>query len=117
MPVGPALLALEADAAVYVASVRRAGTGRYRGRLDPLEVPASGTRRERATAYLASEVRIFERVVALAPEQWWAMFFPIWPDLEVDGSNDRPVLRDSNDRPVLRDSNDRPAPAGEERPR
>jgi hypothetical protein len=24
----------------------------------------------------------FERVVATAPEQWWAVFFPIWPDLE-----------------------------------
>jgi len=24
----------------------------------------------------------FERIVRDAPEQWWAVFFPIWPDLE-----------------------------------
>jgi hypothetical protein len=24
---------------------------------------------------------VFERLVADAPEQWWAVFFPIWPDL------------------------------------
>jgi hypothetical protein len=24
----------------------------------------------------------FEEIVADAPEQWWAVFFPIWPDLE-----------------------------------
>jgi KDO2-lipid IV(A) lauroyltransferase len=82
LPVGPALLALEGDAPVFVASVRRAGVGRYVGRLDPLDVPTVGSRRERATAFLAAEARVFERVVALAPEQWWGMFFPIWPDLE-----------------------------------
>jgi hypothetical protein len=26
---------------------------------------------------------VFERFVADAPEQWWAVFFPIWPDLAV----------------------------------
>ncbi len=82
LPVGPALLALEIDAPVYVASVRRAGIGRYLGRLDPLPRPEGGSRRERATAFLEAEARAFERVIALAPEQWWAMFFPIWPDLD-----------------------------------
>ena len=24
----------------------------------------------------------FERIVSDAPDQWWAVFFPIWPDLE-----------------------------------
>jgi hypothetical protein len=24
----------------------------------------------------------FERIIEDAPEQWWAVFFPIWPDLE-----------------------------------
>ena len=24
----------------------------------------------------------FEDLIADAPEQWWAVFFPIWPDLE-----------------------------------
>ena len=34
------------------------------------------------TAYLAAEARAFERYVAEAPEQWLAVFHPIWPDLE-----------------------------------
>ena len=24
----------------------------------------------------------FERIIEDAPDQWWAAFFPIWPDLE-----------------------------------
>ena len=24
----------------------------------------------------------FETLIADAPDQWWAVFFPIWPDLE-----------------------------------
>ncbi len=24
----------------------------------------------------------FERIIEDAPDQWWAVFFPIWPDLE-----------------------------------
>jgi hypothetical protein len=31
---------------------------------------------------MAGLAAAFERVVAVAPEQWWAVFFPIWPDLE-----------------------------------
>jgi hypothetical protein len=27
----------------------------------------------------------FETLIADAPDQWWAIFFPIWPDLEADG--------------------------------
>ena len=27
-----------------------------------------------------------ERVIEVAPEQWWAVFFPIWPDLAEAGS-------------------------------
>jgi lauroyl/myristoyl acyltransferase len=82
LPAGPALLAIETGAPVYVAGVRRAGRGRYRGRLEPIPVPASGSRRQRVEAILASEAAVFERVIADAPEQWWAVFSPIWPDLE-----------------------------------
>jgi hypothetical protein len=64
-----------------VVGVRRTGPGRYIGRLEPVDVAAEGSRRERATATTASIARAFERVVADAPEQWWAVFFPIWPDL------------------------------------
>jgi len=82
LPLGPAMLALESGAPLYVVGVRRSGSGRYRGRLEPVAVPAEGTRRERIMATTAALAGAFERVVADAPEQWWAVFFPIWPDLE-----------------------------------
>ena len=81
LPVGPALLALQSGAPIFVAAVRRAGGGRYIGRLEALGFPTEGTRRERVTAYLDAEARSFERMIAAAPDQWWAVFFPIWPDL------------------------------------
>ena len=81
LPLGPALLAIETGAPTYVTAVRRTTPGRYIGRLDPVEVAAEGSRRERATATTAAIARIFERVIEVAPEQWWAVFFPIWPDL------------------------------------
>ena len=34
--------------------------------------------------YPTDIARAFERVVTDAPEQWWAIFFPIWPDLEAE---------------------------------
>jgi lauroyl/myristoyl acyltransferase len=81
LPLGPALLAIETGAPTYVTAVRRTTPGRYIGRLDRVDVAADGSRRERATATTASIARIFERVIGDAPEQWWAVFFPIWPDL------------------------------------
>jgi lauroyl/myristoyl acyltransferase len=82
LPAGPALLALESGSPIYVAAVRRAGIGRYRGRLEALATPPPGSRRERVVAVLEAEARAFERLIADAPEQWWAVFAPIWPDLE-----------------------------------
>ena len=84
LPLGPAMLAVESGAPLYVVGVRRIGLGRYRGRLDAVPVPAEGSKRERVTAAMAGLAAAFERVVAIAPEQWWAVFFPIWPDLETD---------------------------------
>jgi KDO2-lipid IV(A) lauroyltransferase len=84
LPVGPALLAVESGAPIYLAAVRRDGPGRYRGRLRRIDVPAEGSRRERTTATTANLARAFEAEIAEAPEQWWAVFFPIWPDLARD---------------------------------
>ena len=84
LPLGPALVAIESGAPTYAVTARRLPEGRYAGRLDPLPVPTIGSRRERVTAFLDTEARWFERQIALAPEQWWAVFFPIWPDLERD---------------------------------
>ena len=82
LPLGPALVAIESGAPTFGVSVRRRPHGRYIGRLDPLTIPPTGSRRERVTALLEIEARWFEQQVARAPEQWWAVFFPIWPDLE-----------------------------------
>jgi lauroyl/myristoyl acyltransferase len=83
LPIGPALLALEHDVPLYVGVAWRTGDRRYRGRLEPLPVPTEGSRRQRILAVLEAEARAFERLVAVAPEQWWAVFFPLWPDLAV----------------------------------
>jgi lauroyl/myristoyl acyltransferase len=79
---GPALLALETGVAPYIFGVWRDRTGVYHVRIEQVALPAVGTRRERVTAYLNAEARAFERFVAAAPEQWLAVFHPLWPDLE-----------------------------------
>jgi KDO2-lipid IV(A) lauroyltransferase len=81
LPAGPALLAVESGSPIYLATVRRDGPGRYRGRLQRIEVPTEGSRRERVTATVHRLAAAFEDAISLAPEQWWAVFFPIWPDL------------------------------------
>ena len=84
IPLGPALVAIESGAPTYVVSVRRVSGARYVGRLDALAVPVEGSRRERVTAIVAAEARLFERTIARTPEQWFGAFFPIWPDLEAE---------------------------------
>jgi phosphatidylinositol dimannoside acyltransferase len=82
LPLGPAMLAVESGARPYVVGVRRGRAGHYLGRLETVEVPATGSRRERVTGATAAMAAAFERIIEDAPEQWWAVFFPIWPDLE-----------------------------------
>lgn len=93
LPLGPALLAMETGAPIYVAAVRRAGTGHYRGKLIELATPTAGTRRERLNATLAAVATTFESVVADAPDQWWSIFFRIWPDLEPHSGSTREASR------------------------
>jgi len=89
LPVGPALLALDTGVPVHVAAVRRLPDGRWAGRIEPLPEPAAGRLRERVVAFLAAEAAVFERLIAMAPEQWWAVFHPIWPDLDPAGRSRR----------------------------
>ncbi len=84
LPVGPAFLATETGVPLYLASVWRVGARGYRGRLDEIPVTRDGARRDRIAGTLEAEARAFERVIANAPEQWMAIFFPIWPDLEAE---------------------------------
>jgi hypothetical protein len=65
-------------------TVRRAGEAHFRGKIVPIDVPAAGTRRERVTTTMTRLAAAFEDLIADAPDQWWAVFFPIWPDLEAE---------------------------------
>jgi phosphatidylinositol dimannoside acyltransferase len=82
-PIGPALLAIEADARIYAVGVRRLPDGRVGGRLLPVAVATEGGRRERIAATLAALASAFEDLISDAPEQWTGAFFPIWPDFAV----------------------------------
>jgi len=82
LAVGPALLAMETGVTPRVFGVWRDEAGLYHASTEEVPLPADGTRRERVTAFLEAEARAFERHIANAPEQWLAVFHPIWPDLE-----------------------------------
>jgi KDO2-lipid IV(A) lauroyltransferase len=82
LPMGPAMLAVESGVPTYALTVRRAARGRYRGKVVPIDVPAEGTRRERVMTTMTRLASAFEDLIADAPDQWWAVFFPIWSDLE-----------------------------------
>lgn len=79
---GPALLAMDTGVTPHVFGVWRDTSGVYHVRVEPVAFPAEGSRRERVSAYLGAEARAFERHIAAAPEQWLAIFHPLWPDLE-----------------------------------
>jgi len=79
LPIGPAALALASGAPAWLVTTRRVRWTEYRVSLERIELPPTGTRRERLTAFLQNEARALERAVAAAPEQWWTLFFPIWP--------------------------------------
>jgi KDO2-lipid IV(A) lauroyltransferase len=82
LPMGPGLLAIERGLPIWVAAVRRAAGGRYRGQLRRVDIPTEGTRRARLTAAMTGVTRAMEESIAEAPEQWWSAFSPIWPDLD-----------------------------------
>jgi phosphatidylinositol dimannoside acyltransferase len=81
LPIGPALIAIESGAPIYAVGVRRLPDGRVGGRLIHVPVATEGSRRERIAATLRAEANAFEELISAAPDQWSAIFFPIWPDL------------------------------------
>ena len=80
LPAGPALLALETGVVPHVFGIHRDRAGVYHANIVTVPFPAEGTRRERVTRYLETEARAFEPLIAVAPEQWFAIFFPIWAE-------------------------------------
>ena len=79
LPAGPGLLAISSGAPAYVAAARRTGFGTYALRGIRVDAPQDGRIRERLGVFMEEEVRAIEELVADAPEQWWTIFFPIWP--------------------------------------
>jgi len=78
VPIGPAVLAAESGAEVFVIGMRRIGWTRWSARVEPIELDAGAQRRARVRDALDQEMRLLERLVADAPEQWWSLFFPLW---------------------------------------
>jgi lauroyl/myristoyl acyltransferase len=78
VPVGPAVLAAESGAEVFVIGMRRIGWARWAAVVKPIELDAGGPRRVRVRDALDQEMRALEQLVAEAPEQWWSLFFPLW---------------------------------------
>ena len=86
LPMGPALLAMERGLPIWLAAVRRGTDRRYFGRLARVDLPTEGNRRTRLTAGMTALAAAMEEAVAVAPEQWWSIFFPIWPDLDPEAA-------------------------------
>ncbi|MBI2762499.1 MAG: lysophospholipid acyltransferase family protein [Chloroflexi bacterium] len=82
LPMGPALLAMEHGLPIWVAAVRRSHGGRYCGQLRRVDIPTEGQRRTRLVAAMTGVARAMEESIAEAPDQWWSVFSPIWPDLD-----------------------------------
>ena len=81
LPIGPALLAVESGAKLYVAAVIREPRGAYTGYIREVVIPADGDRMARTRATLAGIAAVFEELIVKAPEQWWTLFYPIWDDI------------------------------------
>ncbi len=80
LPIGPAMLAVQTGAPLYLQAIERIGPGDWIGHTVRLAPPAGAKRREATRAILELEARTFERIIARAPEQWNTLFFPIWED-------------------------------------
>src|SRR5688500_13107867 len=80
LPIGPAALAVETGVPAWLVAARRTGWGTYRTHIERIPLADEGSRRQRVRAFLDAQARAYERAIAQAPEQWWAIFFPIWED-------------------------------------
>ena len=63
---------------------------------------AEGSRRERIERTVAAEAAAFERIIAKAPDQWGAVFAPIWPDLEAEAAGTGGAATGRTRRPTSR---------------
>jgi len=110
MPPGPSFLAVETGRPLYLAAVRRVGVGRYAGGMTPVATASTVERRERIVATAAAIALEMERAIAVAPEQWWSLLEPIWPDVDAratagTGQLEREERRERDER----DTHEEPA--------
>ena len=80
MPAGPAMLALRTGKPLYVGRALREGPDRFTATAWRVEVEPTGDRRADAEALTRALAARFEEVIGEAPEQWFAVFQPIWKD-------------------------------------
>jgi KDO2-lipid IV(A) lauroyltransferase len=84
LPTGPAGLALMTGRPLVAAACWRIGPERFHARGWLIEVEPTGDRRADVAAMTEAMARRFEEAIGATPEQWFACFQQIWPDL--DGS-------------------------------
>lgn len=80
LPTGPAVLAVQTGAPLYLEVIERTGFGAWAGHTIRLRPRPGSTRREAARSMLEQQARGFEQVIARSPEQWTTLFFRIWED-------------------------------------
>jgi len=80
VPTGPAALSLMTGRPLLAAACWRSGPERFRARAWLIDVPPTGNRRADVATLTRAMIRQFEEAIAVAPEQWWASFQPIWSD-------------------------------------
>lgn len=80
LPIGPAMLAVQTGAPLFLEAIERTGPGEWLGHTIALRPEPGASRREATRQIIEQEVRQMERVIARAPEQWTTLFFPIWED-------------------------------------
>ena len=80
LPLGPAQLALVSGRPLVAAACLRVGPERFVAWGWDIEVPLTGDRDADAAALTVAVARRFEEAIAKAPEQWWAIFQPLWTD-------------------------------------
>jgi len=80
LPAGPAALSLKTGRPLMLATCTREAPERFLGRGWSVEAELSGDRRADTAALTRALAARFEEAIALAPEQWFAIFQPYWSD-------------------------------------
>jgi lauroyl/myristoyl acyltransferase len=80
LPAGPAALSLLTGRPLMLATCQRLGPERFLGRGWAVEAELTGNRQADTAALTRALAAGYEQAIAVAPEQWFAMFQPYWSD-------------------------------------